>query len=126
MRKISAPPALPNAIPSRWKNLCRRTSYSMNKASVLIIGSGGREPALARSLSLSPGVGTIFCAPGNGSISSIATPVELDVNDHNHVIRFVEEKKISLTIIGPEAPLVAGLADSLRAKGHLAVGASRQ
>ncbi len=98
----------------------------MNQVSVLVIGSGGREHAIVRSLSLSPHVGQIYAAPGNGGTAARAANVELDVNDHPQVLRFIEEKKIALTVIGPEAPLVAGLADSLRAKNHPVVGASRQ
>ncbi len=98
----------------------------MTKASVLVIGSGGREHAIARSISLSPRVGLVFCAPGNAGIAKVATLVNLDVKNHADVIRFVEEKKIELTVIGPEAPLVAGLADDLRLRGHRVVGAGKQ
>ena len=95
------------------------------KNAVLVIGSGGREHAFTHALRRSGSVGDIFCAPGNAGMAQIATVVALDVTDHAAVIRFVEEKKIALTVIGPEAPLVAGLSDALRAKGHLVLGASK-
>lgn len=95
----------------------------MEKKTVLIIGGGAREHALAWSLRLSPHVGDLFAVPGNAGIGQIGTQINLDINDHSAVLRFLDEKKIALTVIGPEAPLVAGLADVLRAKGHLVVGA---
>ncbi|MCG3206041.1 MAG: Phosphoribosylamine--glycine ligase [Elusimicrobia bacterium] len=93
--------------------------------SVLVIGGGGREHAIARSLKSSPKVGEVYCLPGNAGMASFAQIVDIDWKDFERVIRFVEEKKIVLTVIGPEAPLVAGLSDALRIKGHMVVGASQ-
>lgn len=80
---------------------------------ILLIGYGGREHALAWKISQSPLVDTLFCAPGNGGIENVATCVELDSSNHDDVIRFCGERDIGLVVIGPEAPLVAGLADAL-------------
>jgi phosphoribosylamine--glycine ligase len=80
---------------------------------VLLIGSGGREHALAWKLAQSPGLDTLFAAPGNPGIAEHATIVALDVTDHAAVIAFAQEQTIGLVVIGPEAPLVDGLADSL-------------
>lgn len=97
----------------------------MKKAAVLVIGSGGREHAIVRSLSISPSVEKIYAAPGNPGIGLLAELVPVDVNNHADILRFVKEKEIALTVIGPEGPLVAGLSDALRAQNHLVVGASR-
>lgn len=90
----------------------------------LLIGSGGREHALAWKLAQSRLLtpegrekGKIYAAPGNPGIAEVATCVALNVADHDAVIAFCEENRIGLVVVGPEAPLVDGLADSLRAKG---------
>jgi len=95
------------------------------KNAVLLIGSGGREHAIALALRRSASVGDLFCAPGNAGMADVGTVTALDVSDHAAVLRFVEQKNIALTVIGPEAPLVAGLPDALRAKNHLVLGASK-
>jgi phosphoribosylamine---glycine ligase len=84
---------------------------------VLLIGSGGREHALAVALSESPLPSQLFCAPGNAGIADVCTCVTLAVTNHQAVIDFCREKKIEFVVIGPEAPLVAGLADDLSAAG---------
>jgi phosphoribosylamine---glycine ligase len=84
---------------------------------VLLIGGGGREHALAWKLRQSPELETIYCAPGNAGIFSIAKPAPIDVSDQARVAAFCREARIGLVVIGPEAPLVAGLADHLRAQG---------
>ena len=84
---------------------------------VLLIGSGGREHALAWKLAQSPGLDTLFAAPGNPGIGEEAELVALDVSDHAAVVDFCRERAVELVVIGPEAPLVDGLADSLRAAG---------
>ncbi|AGK58981.1 phosphoribosylamine--glycine ligase [Hyphomicrobium denitrificans 1NES1] len=84
---------------------------------VLLIGSGGREHALAWALSASPLLGKLFCAPGNAGIAEVAECVRLDSADHDAVIRFCRDNKIGLVMIGPEAPLVAGLGDALGEAG---------
>jgi len=97
----------------------------MAKVNVLMIGSGGREHAIVHSLVQSPRVATLYAAPGNAGMSKIAQVVPMDVSNHADVLRFIRDNKIELTVIGPEAPLVAGLSDALRAQGHLVVGASQ-
>ena len=91
---------------------------------VLLIGSGGREHALAWKLAQSPGLARLYAAPGNPGIARHAICVAIDVRDHNVVARFCDEQAIGLVVIGPEAPLVDGLADSLRASGIAVFGPS--
>src|SRR5688572_27421979 len=98
----------------------------MSLDSVLVIGGGGREHAIARSLKISPKVGRVFCAPGNAGMALLGVQVDLNINDANAVDSFIRANQVKLTVIGPEAPLVAGLSDALRAKGHLVVGASQK
>ena len=97
-------------------------SSSMN---VLLIGSGGREHALAWKLAQSPLIGKLYAAPGNPGIAEQAELVALDPADHRAVIDFCRRHSIGLVVIGPEAPLVDGLADNLRAMGFLAFGPNR-
>jgi phosphoribosylamine--glycine ligase len=92
---------------------------------VLLIGGGGREHALAWKLKQSPLLGTLYCAPGNAGIAEIAETLSLDVGDHGAVASFCREKDIGLVVIGPEAPLVAGLTDDLEAQGIRVFGPSR-
>ncbi|MCJ7528727.1 MAG: phosphoribosylamine--glycine ligase [Methyloceanibacter sp.] len=92
---------------------------------VLLIGGGGREHALAWKLAQSPLLGRLYCVPGNAGIEEIAQCVALDVADHAAIIRFCKENLIGLVVIGPEAPLVAGLADDLEAASIKAFGPSR-
>lgn len=92
---------------------------------VLLLGSGGREHALAWALAKSPALETLFVAPGNAGIAQIAALVALDLSDHDSIIHFCREKAIDLVVIGPEAPLVAGLVDDLDAAGIRAFGPSR-
>ena len=89
---------------------------------ILLLGSGGREHALAWKLAQSPLCDTLYAAPGNPGIAQEATCVALDAGDHGAVAAFCEEHKIGLVVIGPEAPLVDGLADSLRAEGIAVFG----
>jgi phosphoribosylamine---glycine ligase len=92
---------------------------------VLLIGSGGREHALAWAILASPLLSKLYCAPGNAGIAEIAECVALDAADHGAVVRFCRERRIDLVVIGPEAPLVAGLADDLAEAGVKAFGPSR-
>jgi phosphoribosylamine--glycine ligase len=82
---------------------------------VLLIGSGGREHALAWKLAQSPLLEELYAAPGNPGIAEHATLTDVNVEDHAAVVAFCQEKGINFVVIGPEAPLVAGLADDLRA-----------
>ena len=92
---------------------------------VLLIGSGGREHALAWALSASPLLDKLYCAPGNAGIAALASCAALDVSDHAAVVKFCREAEVGFVIIGPEAPLVAGLADSLAAAGIKHFGPSK-
>ncbi len=92
---------------------------------VLLIGGGGREHALAWKLKQSPLLDRLYCAPGNAGIAAVAECVALEVADHDAVIRFCKENDIALVVIGPEVPLVAGLADDLEAAGIKVFGPSQ-
>jgi phosphoribosylamine--glycine ligase len=89
---------------------------------VLLIGSGGREHALAWKLAQSPCLSHLFAAPGNPGIANHATLVALYAADHAAIAAFCAAQAIDLVVIGPEAPLVDGLADSLRAAGFAVFG----
>src|SRR5438477_1846282 len=92
---------------------------------VLLIGSGGREHALAWALSASPLLAKLYCAPGNAGIAEVASCVALDVADHAAVIGFCRDAAIDLVVVGPEVPLVAGLADDLAAARIKVFGPSK-
>jgi len=97
----------------------------MQPLNVLLIGSGGREHALAWALAASPLLGTLYCAPGNAGISQHAECVGLDIGRPEAVIAFCDAQAIGLVVVGPEAPLVAGLADALRGAGIKTFGPSK-
>ncbi len=92
---------------------------------VLLIGSGGREHALAWAIGASPLLTKLFAAPGNGGIVDEADCVELDAGDHAAIVEFCGKNAIDLVVVGPEAPLVAGLADDLEAAGIKVFGPSK-
>jgi len=89
---------------------------------ILILGSGGREHALAWKIAASPLTGHLYCAPGNAGIADEAECVALDLADHKAVIAFAREKAIDLVVVGPEGPLCAGIVDDLEAAGIKAFG----
>ena len=84
---------------------------------ILLLGSGGREHALAAKLAESPRCGELYIAPGNGGTLAVGTNVALDADDPAVVADFARESSIGLVVIGPEAPLVAGVADAVREAG---------
>jgi phosphoribosylamine---glycine ligase len=92
---------------------------------ILLIGSGGREHALAWKLAGSPSCDKLYAAPGNPGIAEEAELVALNPDDHAAVIGFCTEKDIGLVVCGPEAPLVAGLGDALRAVGIAVFGPNK-
>ena len=92
---------------------------------VLLIGSGGREHALAWKLAQSPLLGKLFAAPGNPGIGEHAELVQLDPADHGAIVDFCTGHSIALVVIGPEAPLVDGLGDTLREAGFAVFGPNR-
>jgi phosphoribosylamine--glycine ligase len=91
---------------------------------VLLIGSGGREHALGWALTKSPLLSRLYCAPGNAGLEEIGECVALDPGNAEAVITFCQAQRIDLVVIGPEAPLVAGLVDALGAAGIRAFGPS--
>ncbi|MGW1495739.1 phosphoribosylamine--glycine ligase [Streptomyces sp. NPDC002402] len=93
---------------------------------VLVIGGGAREHALCRSLSLDPDVTALYCAPGNAGIGEVAELYPVDALDGEAVARLATELEAGLVVVGPEAPLVAGVADAVRAAGIPCFGPSRE
>jgi phosphoribosylamine--glycine ligase len=91
---------------------------------ILLLGSGGREHALAWKLAASPLTERLYCAPGNAGIANEAECVAIDHADHQAIIAFCKEKAIGLVVVGPEIPLVAGIVDNLEAAGIKAFGPS--
>ena len=91
---------------------------------VLLLGSGGREHALAWALSQSPLCDTLYIAPGNPGTHACGVNVALNALDFEQVLEFIVDKEIGLTVVGPEQPLVAGITDFLEAKGHAVFGPS--
>ncbi len=91
---------------------------------ILVVGSGGREHALVWKLSQSPRVKKIYCAPGNAGTGVEAENLNIPADDIHRLVKFAREYKIDLTIVGPEAPLVAGLCDDLRRHGLAVFGPS--
>jgi phosphoribosylamine--glycine ligase len=92
---------------------------------ILILGSGGREHALAWKLAASPLTSRLYCAPGNAGIGLEAECVALELSNHRAIITFCEEKAIDFVIVGPEIPLVAGIVDDLETAGIKAFGPTR-
>ncbi|MFP7299597.1 phosphoribosylamine--glycine ligase [Neobacillus niacini] len=92
---------------------------------VLIIGRGGREHALCRKVSESTLVEKVYAAPGNYGMEDVAERVLIDESNHNQLIQFAKEQGIGLTIIGPEVPLLEGLADKFEAEGLAVFGPRR-
>ena len=91
---------------------------------ILVLGSGGREHALAWAIMQNPKCDRLICAPGNAGMEAIAECAALDINDGNAVVAFCEETAIDFVVIGPEAPLAAGVGDRLRAAGIACFGPS--
>jgi len=92
---------------------------------VLIVGGGGREHTLAWKIAQSPVLDKLYCAPGNPGIARTAELVEIAADDQAGLKKWALENKIDLTVIGPEAPLVSGLADTLREAGIKVFGPGR-
>ena len=93
---------------------------------ILLLGSGGREHALAAKLAASPHAGKIYIAPGNGGTALVGENVDLDDEDPRAVAAFARERGCGLVVIGPEAPLVVGVADAVRAAGIPCFGPGKE
>ncbi len=94
------------------------------KLSVLVVGGGGREHALALALANDPAVNRLFCAPGNPGTATVATNYRLNIDDPRAVVTLARRLRVDLVVIGPEAPLVAGVADAVRGAGIACFGPS--
>lgn len=92
---------------------------------MLVIGSGGREHAIVKALRRSPLVSKVWCAPGNAGIAQDAECVPIKADDLNGLLRFAREQSVTLTIVGPEQPLVLGIVDVFRAQGMAIFGPTR-
>ena len=92
---------------------------------ILLLGSGGREHALAWKMAASPLADTLICAPGNAGIAREAQCVALDIDDHGRIVEFCRTNRIDLVVVGPEGPLCAGIVDDLEAAGIKAFGPTR-
>jgi phosphoribosylamine--glycine ligase len=89
---------------------------------ILVVGSGGREHALCWAIAASPLTDQLFCAPGNAGIAEVATCVEIDAMDFDGLVGFCRSEVIDFVVVGPEAPLCAGIVDSLEAAGFKCFG----
>ena len=92
---------------------------------ILLLGAGGREHALAWKIAASPLLTKLWCAPGNAGIAREAECVALDITDHAAVIAFCKASKVDFVVVGPEAPLAAGIVDDLATAGIKAFGPSK-
>jgi len=99
--------------------------YTTARMNILILGSGGREHALAWKIAASPLIDQLYCAPGNAGIAREARCVPLDLGNHAAVIAFCKSHAVDLVVVGPEGPLVAGIVDDLEAAGVQAFGPSK-
>ncbi|SHE44547.1 phosphoribosylamine--glycine ligase [Fodinibius roseus] len=93
---------------------------------VLLLGSGGREHAMAWSIARSDKLDTLYIAPGNPGTAQLGENVDLSLSDFQAILRFVEEQGIDLTVVGPEQPLVNGITDFLEDNGHKVFGPSKK
>ena len=92
---------------------------------ILLLGSGGREHALAWKIAASPLVTKLWCAPGNAGIAREAECVGIDITDHAAVIDFCRRNAVDFVVVGPDAPIAAGVVDDLNAAGFKAFGPIR-
>ena len=92
---------------------------------ILVVGSGGREHALCWKLAKSASVTNLYCAPGNAGTSNVATNLDIKAEDVDGLVAYASAENIDLVVVGPEVPLVAGLADKIRALGIACFGCSQ-
>src|SRR5207244_6338926 len=113
---------------ARWgrsgprRSSCRPPPEKEPPVRVLVIGSGGREHALAHVLSQSPSVDSVVCAPGNPGMAALGDCVPVPAADPEAVAGLADKVSADLVVIGPEVPLVAGVVDAVEARGRLAFG----
>ncbi|MGH2555370.1 MAG: phosphoribosylamine--glycine ligase [Actinomycetota bacterium] len=93
---------------------------------ILVVGAGAREHALCRRLAQSPSVDRLYAAPGNAGMAQLATLAAVSPDDLPRLVALVERESVDLTVVGPEAPLVAGLVDELQARGEAVFGPTRE
>lgn len=93
---------------------------------VLIVGSGGREHALTWKIAQSGQVDKIYCAPGNGGMARLAELVDIKAEDIEGLLNFAKEKKVGLTVVGPETPLVEGIVDRFQSEGLRVFGPKKE
>ena len=93
---------------------------------ILVIGSGGREHTLVWKIAQSRRVTKLFCAPGNAGIADLAECVPIPATDIDALATFATEQNIDLTVVGPEAPLCAGIVDGFQARGHRIFGPNQR
>jgi phosphoribosylamine--glycine ligase len=91
---------------------------------ILVIGQGGREHALVWKLKQSPQVTEVLCAPGNAGTGRDARNIDISATDTDRLVKFAKTERIDLTVVGPEAPLVAGVVDAFEAAGLRVFGPS--
>jgi phosphoribosylamine--glycine ligase len=103
----------------------RKGRYTRARMNILIIGSGGREHALAWKIAASPLVDQLYCAPGNAGIAREAQCIAIDPAEHTAVIAFCKARAIDFVVVGPETPLAAGLVDDLESAGIKTFGPSK-
>jgi len=113
--------AISNSLQAIWPPL-QSNEFVMK---ILVIGSGGREHALAWKLSQAPQAERIFCAPGNAGTAEIAENVAIPANDLETLVRFAKENRIDLTVVGPDDPLAAGIVDLFAAEKLRAFGPTK-
>ncbi len=104
----------------------RASDYRSPTVKILVVGSGGREHAMVWRLRQSPEVEKIWCAPGNGGIEGVAECVPVDATDVAAVVALAERLKPDLTVVGPEAPLVAGIRNKFECRHMRLVGPSQR
>lgn len=92
---------------------------------ILVIGSGGREHALCFKIAQSPNIDKIYCAPGNGGTGDIAENIDIDADDVEKLLDFAKDKQMDLTVVGPELPLVKGIADRFEEEGFKVFGVNK-
>ena len=95
------------------------------KMKILVLGGGGREHALIWAINQNPKCDEIFCAPGNAGINKIAEIANLNILKPDEIVNFCKTKHIDFVIIGPEAPLLAGVSDALKLENILTFGPSK-